>query len=278
VKYTKRSRFPQTSSQFYSKNSDSTNSAILLYQLDPSPVLLNTGLLTFYIGNSTMKILLVEDDASLAEALGEAIADQLYVVDIVTDGEAAWQQIKTCDYDLILLDVMLPKLDGIDLCKRLRSHSYSLPILMVTARDTSSDKVVGLDSGADDYMVKPLDLQELLARIRALLRRGSTSGPPILEWGNLQLDPATYEVSYSQKLLRLTPKEYSLLELLLRNERRILSRSMIIEHLWSLENPPEEDTVKAHIKSLRKKLKAVNAPNDFIETVHGLGYRLKQIP
>jgi len=225
-----------------------------------------------------MKILLVEDDASLAEALGEAIADQLYVVDIVTDGEAAWQQIKTCDYDLILLDVMLPKLDGIDLCKRLRSHSYSLPILMVTARDTSSDKVVGLDSGADDYMVKPLDLQELLARIRALLRRGSTSGPPILEWGNLQLDPATYEVSYSQKLLRLTPKEYSLLELLLRNERRILSRSMIIEHLWSLENPPEEDTVKAHIKSLRKKLKAVNAPNDFIETVHGLGYRLKQIP
>jgi DNA-binding response OmpR family regulator len=149
---------------------------------------------------------------------------------------------------------------------------------MVTARDTSSDKVVGLDSGADDYMVKPLDLQELLARIRALLRRGSTSGPPILEWGNLQLDPATYEVSYSQKLLRLTPKEYSLLELLLRNERRILSRSMIIEHLWSLENPPEEDTVKAHIKSLRKKLKAVNAPNDFIETVHGLGYRLKQIP
>lgn len=224
-----------------------------------------------------MRILLVEDDASLAEALAEAIADQRYVVDIVTDGEAAWDQIKTLDYDLVLLDVMLPKLDGISLCQRLRSNSYQMPILMVTARDTSTDKVIGLDAGADDYMVKPVDLPELLARIRALLRRGGASLPPVLEWGDLQLDPATYEVSYKGQVLRLTSKEYSLLELLLRNERRILSRSVIIENIWSFENPPEEETVKAHIKSLRKKLRAVNAPDDLIETVHGIGYRLKPL-
>ena len=224
-----------------------------------------------------MKILLVEDDAYLAEALSEALADQLYVVEIASDGEAAWEQIITVEYDLILLDVMLPKLDGIQLCQRLRSRGYSLPILMITARDTSTDKVIGLDAGADDYMVKPIDLQELLARIRALLRRGGASSPPILVWGDLQLDPALYEVSYKDQTLRLTPKEYSLLELLLRNGRRILSRSIIIEHLWSLENSPEEDTVKAHIKSLRYKLRAVSAPDDLIETVHGLGYRLKQL-
>ena len=224
-----------------------------------------------------MRILLVEDDAFLAEALAEAIADQRYVVDIVTDGEAAWDQIKTLDYDLVLLDVMLPKLDGISLCQRLRSNSYQMPILMVTARDTSTDKVIGLDAGADDYMVKPVDLPELLARIRALLRRGGASLPPVLEWGDLQLDPATYEVSYQGQVLRLTSKEYSLLELLLRNERRILSRSVIIENIWSFENPPEEETVKAHIKSLRKKLRAVNAPDDLIETVHGIGYRLKPL-
>lgn len=225
-----------------------------------------------------MKILLVEDDAYLAEALAEALTDQRYAVDIATDGEVAWDQIKILPYDLILLDVMLPKLDGIHLSQRLRAHNYSIPILMITARDTSTDKVIGLDAGADDYMVKPLDLAELLARIRALLRRGGASSPPTLVWDKLRLDPATYEVSYNGKILRLTGKEYSLLELLLRNERRILSRSVIIEHLWSLENPPEEDTVKAHIKSLRKKLRAVGAPDDFIETVHGLGYRLKQLP
>jgi DNA-binding response OmpR family regulator len=224
-----------------------------------------------------MRILLVEDDANLAEALAEAIADQRYAVDIVTDGESAWEQIRILEYDLILMDVMLPKLDGIHLCKRLRSHSYQMPILMITARDTSTDKVIGLDAGADDYMVKPVDLPELLARIRALLRRNSSSVSPTLEWGNLRLDPATYDVTYNGQTLRLTSKEFSLLELLLRNERRILSRRVIIEHIWSMTNPPEEETVKAHVKSLRKKLRAVSAPDDLIETVHGIGYRLKQL-
>lgn len=224
-----------------------------------------------------MRILLVEDDIYLAEALAEALAIQRYAVDMVSDGEAAWVQVNTLDYDLILLDMMLPKLDGIHLCQRLRSHGYHMPVLMITARDTSTDKVIGLDAGADDYMVKPLDIPELLARIRALLRRGQTVSPPILEWGELHLDPATYEVCYGDQTLRLTPKEYSLLELLIRNGRQIMSRSAIIEHVWSLDHPPKEDTIKVHIKSLRSKLRAVGAPEDLIETVHGLGYRLKSL-
>jgi DNA-binding response OmpR family regulator len=224
-----------------------------------------------------MRILLVEDNVRLAEALAEALTDQLYVVDAVRDGEAAWAQMQAIAYDMILLDVMLPKLDGIGLCKRLREMGYHLPILMLTARDTSGDKVAGLDAGADDYVVKPFDLQELFARIRALLRRGNSPATPILTWGSLRLDPSTYEVLYEDRPLHLTPKEFSLLEILLRNGRRVLSRAVIIDHIWSSENPPEEETVKAHIKSLRQKLRAVAAPEDLIETVHGLGYRLKQV-
>ncbi|NJO43159.1 MAG: response regulator transcription factor [Cyanobacteria bacterium CRU_2_1] len=221
-----------------------------------------------------MRILLVEDDISLAETLAEALSDQRYVVDVVTDGETGWSQVKVLDYDLMLLDIMLPELDGVELCHRLRSHGYSMPVLMLTACDTVSDKITGLDAGADDYVVKPVDLQELFARIRALLRRGNSASPPILEWCNLRLNPSTYEVTYADRPLHLTPKEYSLLELLLRNGRRVLSRSVIIEHTWTLETPPDELTVKVHIRSLRQKFKAAGAPEELIETVHGIGYRL----
>ncbi|MBW4679201.1 MAG: response regulator transcription factor [Microcoleus vaginatus WJT46-NPBG5] len=224
-----------------------------------------------------MKILLVEDDVRLGEALAEAITDQRYTVDVVTDGEAGWQQVTAVDYDLLLLDVMLPKLDGIALCQRLRSHGYNLPILLITARDTSTDKVRGLDAGADDYVVKPIDLPELLARIRALLRRGSST-PAILIWGDLRVDPSTYEVTYAGQPLHLTPIEYSLLETFIRNGRRVLSRRVLLEQVWDERDFPEEETVKAHIKSLRQKLKGGGAPNDLIETVHSVGYRLKQVP
>ena len=223
-----------------------------------------------------MRILLVEDDLRLAETLAEALTDQRYVVDIVTDGESGWQQAKLLDYDLLLLDLMLPELDGIGLCHRLRSHGYKLPILMLTACDTIDDEINGLDVGADDYVVKPVDLQKLLARIRALLRRGSSTSP-ILTWGELSLDPSTYEVSYGSNPIHLTPKEYSLLELLMRNGRRVLSRSVMIEHVWSLESPPEEHTVKVHIRGVRQKLKAAGADEDSIETVHSIGYRLKKL-
>lgn len=202
-----------------------------------------------------MRILLVENDLNLAETLAQALIDQRYVVDVVNDGEAAWQQVNTLVYDLIVMDMVLPKLDGVSLCKRLRSHGYGIPILMLTALDTTADKVAGLDAGADDYVVKPVDLQELLARIRALLRRGSSPSPPVLEWDNLLLNPSTFEVTYENQPLNLTPKEYSLLELFLRSGRRVLSRSVIIEHLWSLENPrkrrPSKLTSKACVKNSR---------------------------
>ena len=221
-----------------------------------------------------MRILLVEDDVRLAETLAEALNDQLYAVDIAADGALAWDYAKTLDYDLLLLDVMLPEIDGITLCQQLLSQGYLMPILMLTARDTISDKITSLDAGADDYIIKPVDLGELFARIRALLRRCVITSTPILEWGGLKLNPSTYEVSYQDQNLNLTPKEYSILELLLRNGRRVLSRSLIIDNIWNLEDPPEEDTIKVHIRSLRQKLRAVGAPSNFIETVHGLGYRL----
>ena len=222
-----------------------------------------------------MRILLVEDDIPLAEALAEALSDQRYVVDVVNDGELAKTQLQVLEYDLLMLDVMLPKLSGVNLCKQLRSQGFTTPILMVTARDTSDDKVIGLDAGADDYLVKPIDLPELSARIRALLRRGTVSASPTLQWKGVNLNPSTHEADYSDRPLHLTPKEYSILELFLRNEQRVLSRNFIIEHIWSLEDPPQEESIKAHIKSLRQKLKAVGASPELIETVYGIGYRLK---
>lgn len=223
-----------------------------------------------------MRILFVEDDKRIANALAEALTDQHYVVDIAPDGQIAWEFVEAFPYELIVLDVMLPKLDGVSLCQQLRHNSYFMPILMLTAKDTSTDKVMGLDAGADDYVVKPFDLQELMARIRALLRRGSSVLPLVLEWESLCLNPSTCEVTYKGNPLHLTPKEYRLLELFLRNSHQAFNRSEILEHLWSFEEPPGEETVKVHIRGLRQKLKLAGASTDFIETVYGLGYRLKQ--
>ena len=223
-----------------------------------------------------MRLLLVEDDEPLAQTISTALIAQNYVIDVATDGEEGWEYTQAFTYDLILLDVGLPKLDGIGLCQRLRQEGYSGPILLLTAKGASTDKVTGLDAGADDYVVKPCTVQELFARIRALLRRQSASGAPVLEWGELRLDPSSCECTYQGQLLSPSPKEYSLLELFLRYPRRVLSRTTILEHLWSFEDPPGEDTVRAHIKGLRRKLKAVGA-EDVIETVYGLGYRLKPL-
>jgi DNA-binding response OmpR family regulator len=224
-----------------------------------------------------MRFLLAEDDVALAESLANALVARRYIVDVVVDGEAAWQQIGAIDYDLLLLDVMLPKIDGISLCRRLRDRGFLKPILILTGCDNNTDKIAGLDAGADDYVVKPFDLFELFARIRALLRRGEIASSPILIWGSLHLNPSTFEVAYEGSLLHLTPKEYCILELLMRHGRRVISRSVIIEHIWSLQEPPTEETVKAHIKSLRYKLKAAGAPKELIETVHGIGYRLNLV-
>ncbi|WP_017317635.1 response regulator [Mastigocladopsis repens] len=223
-----------------------------------------------------MKILVVEDDQLVAHALAAVLTNQNYVVEVACDGQAAWDLIETFDYDLILLDVILPKIDGISLCRQIRSKGLRMPILLLTGCDSSHEKAIGLDAGADDYLVKPFDEEELVARIRALLRRGSVASQPVLSWGNLQLDPKSCEVTYAEKHLSLTPKEYALLELFLRNNRRVFSSGMILEHLWSYEDTPGEEAVRTHIKGLRQKLKAVGASGDLIETVYGIGYRLKQ--
>ena len=221
-----------------------------------------------------MRLLLVEDDIGLAEVLAEALSDYGYAVDIVHDGEMGWEQASREDYSTILLDVNLPKLNGIELCQRLRSDDCSVPILMMTARDANTDKVIGLDAGADDYVVKPVDLLELMARIRALMRRGNVSAETKLVWGDLILEPSSHEVTYKSQKLELTPKEFALLELFLRSGKRVLSRPAIISHLWASEEPPSEEAVKAHVKYLRQKLRSAGVKDNLIETIRGIGYRL----
>ncbi|MBW4660379.1 MAG: response regulator transcription factor [Drouetiella hepatica Uher 2000/2452] len=221
-----------------------------------------------------MKILLVEDNSQITRAIAEALTDQHYVVEVAKDGELGLAFAETGAFDLIVLDLMLPKLDGISLCRRLRQSGSKTPILMLTSRDTSIDKVLGLDVGADDYVIKPFDLPELLARIRALLRRGNATFSPILEWEQLTLNPNECQVMYGDRPLTLTHKEYALLELFLRNGSRVLSRGAILERVWISEDIPGEETIKVHVRSIRQKLKVVGAPPNLIETIYGLGYRL----
>lgn len=222
-----------------------------------------------------MKILLVEDDEWIAEPLTEALVDQHYAVDPALDGEVAWTLLQTYPYDLVILDLMLPKLDGVSLCQRLRQANYTMPVLMLTAKDTAPAKVLGLDVGADDYVVKPFELTELLARVRALLRRQKALIPNVLEWGDLRLNVGTGQVEYGDFPLALTPKEYALLAFILRSGGCIVRPDEILNHLWPSENPPGRETIKVHLRGLRQKLKAAGAVDEVIETVYGLGYRLK---
>jgi DNA-binding response OmpR family regulator len=231
-----------------------------------------------------MKVLLIEDDAAIAELLRQSLTAQHYLVEVATDGQVGWDLVEVFEYDLILLDLLLPKLDGIHLCQRLRHEGHyrskslnqNTPILLMTADDASGQRVAGLDAGADDYIVKPFDLNELLARVRALLRRGSVERSPVLQWGQLQLDPSACQASYKGQPFHLSSKEYSLLELFLRHPQRIFSHGTLIEQLWALENIPTENAVRAQIKGLRKRLKDVGI-EDWLETVYGLGYRLKEL-
>lgn len=225
-----------------------------------------------------MKILVVEDDQPTASMVSEVLRSHNYIVDAIAESQTALQLVRTFAYDLIILDIILPGLDGISLCRQLRASGYQMPILLLTVKDSSTDKVMGLDAGADDYMVKPFDVSELIARIRALLRRGSNILAPVLIWGKLQLDTSSSKVIYEGRLLRLTATEYRLLQLFLRNPQRIFSRSMILDRLWSIAEYPGEDAVTTHIKKVRQKLKAAGMTADLIETIYGLGYRLLPPP
>jgi two-component system, OmpR family, response regulator QseB len=222
-----------------------------------------------------MKILLIEDDNRIAEPLTEHLKNQYHVVDVANDGLVGWEQAQAFDYDLILLDLMLPGLDGISLCKRLRTSGYQALILMLTAKDTITDRVIGLDAGADDYLVKPFKLQELAARIRALSRRSIDVKPNILICESLQLDSLNYQVTYEGQLLSLTPKEYMLLEVFLKNPTRVFTRVELLDKLWDCHDISGEETVKTHLKNLRRKLKSAGCKSEIIENVYGIGYRLK---
>ncbi|MFK8182579.1 MAG: response regulator [Phormidesmis sp.] len=222
-----------------------------------------------------MRVLLIEDDDALAAVLTQQLARQHYVVDRVADGESGWAYASTFEYDLIVLDWMLPQLDGLHLCQRLRQQSYGVPILLLSAKNQQGDKVKGLEAGADDYVVKPFDMAELLARIRVLLRRNLTEAEPTLTWGDLCLDQVSCQVRYQGHLVSLTAKEYALLELFLRHSHQAFSAKSLLDRMWSSDDFPSESTVRSHIRGLRQKLKQVGAAADLIETVHGLGYRLK---
>ncbi|UBF30010.1 response regulator (plasmid) [Kovacikia minuta CCNUW1] len=226
-----------------------------------------------------MKILLIEDDLLTTELLSTALSSHHYAVDAIADGEAGLEMAIQWSYDLILLDILIPKLNGIEVCHRLRAQGCQTPILMLTVKDSNEDIIAGLDAGADDYVAKSCDSSQLLARVRALLRRGSTvSASPLLTWEHLCLDPALARVTYKQQVVALRPKEYNLLELFLRYPQRILSRSTIIDHLWSIDETPVEGAVTNLIKDLRHRLKSAGMVTDLIETVYGLGYRLKPVP
>ena len=222
-----------------------------------------------------MKILLVEDDEGTAKVLRDTLTSQQYLVDLAADGQMGLELAEAFAYDLVLLDVMLPKLDGINFCRQLRAQRHRTPVLLLTALDSSSSKATGLDAGADDYIVKPFDTEELLARIRALLRRGSPTLSSVMEAGNVRLDSSSCRVTCDGQLLFPTAKEYALLELMMRNSHRIFSQKLLLDYLWSSnEEIRSENAVRAHVKGLRQKLKQAGA-DTLIETVYGLGYRIK---
>ncbi len=219
-----------------------------------------------------MKILLVEDDILISTALMEILSVYHYTIDLADNGETGLELAILTEYDLILLDWLIPKLDGISLCRQLRSQGYNKPILLLTAKSDKNDVVQGLDAGADDYIIKPFDPEILLARMRSLLRRSGTTTSSKLTWENLCLDQISGKVTYNEQLIPLTATEYNLLELFLYNPNRVFSRQLILDRLWGFDHVPVENAVTTHIKDIRKKLKAGGLKEDILETVYGIGY------
>ncbi|MDH4083498.1 MAG: response regulator transcription factor [Nitrospira sp.] len=222
-----------------------------------------------------MRILLVEDDADLAQFIRKGLKEEHYAVDVATDGEEGLELALNNAYDLLILDIMLPKLDGLTLCRRIRAKGNTTPVLLLTARNTVEDKVSGFDTGADQFLPKPFAFVELLAQIRALLRRGSTQQIVQLQAADLRLDPASHRVWRAGQEIALTNKEYALLEFLLRNKNRVLTRTAIIEHVWDISYDPMTNIVDAHIRALRAKIDRDFSP-PLIATVRGAGYMLEE--
>ena len=227
-----------------------------------------------------MRILVVDDDRAVRESLRRSLAFNGYSVELAEDGVEALERIASDRPDAVVLDVMMPRLDGLEVCRRLRSTGDDLPVLVLTARDSVSERVAGLDAGADDYLPKPFALEELLARMRALLRRtgpDDSAESEALTFSDLSLDPVTREVARGDRRISLTRTEFSLLEMLITNPRRVLTRSRILEEVWGFDFPTSGNALEVYVGYLRRKTEAEGEPR-LIHTVRGVGYVLRETP
>jgi DNA-binding response OmpR family regulator len=222
-----------------------------------------------------MRILLVEDDADIARFIRKGLTEQSYAVDVVTTGEEALYQASISVYDGIILDVIIPAPDGMEVCRRLRAEGLNLPILMLTARDLVSDRIDGLDAGADDYLVKPFEFGELLARVRAMLRRTGTAHKPVLTVGGLEIDTRSHRVRIDGDPVALTTKEYALLEYLARNAGQIVGREEIADHVWNQDFDPFSNLIEVYVNRLRRNIEKVSSKK-LIHTIRGAGYMLEE--
>jgi DNA-binding response OmpR family regulator len=229
-------------------------------------------------GGSTLRILVVEDERKVASFIRQGLSEEGHIVEVAADGAAAQELIlEGPPHDLIVLDLMLPGVDGFALLKAARQRRITTPVLVLTARDSVADKVRGLDLGADDYLTKPFAFEEFLARVRALLRRGAGAAGPVLRVADLSLDPATREVRRGARRVGLTAREHALLEYFLRNAGRVLTRPMLAEHVWGLDFDPESNIVDVYVGYLRRKIDGPGEPR-LLHTVRGAGYVLRSEP
>lgn len=222
-----------------------------------------------------MRILIVEDELRLASVIKKGLIEEGFAVDTASDGEEGQYLAQSESYDLIILDIMLPKVDGLTICKKLRSVNVKTPVLMLTAKSTIEEKVAGLDSGADDYLTKPFAFLELRSRIHALIRRSKQESSPILRVSDLELDPIKHTVKRTGNIVSLTPKEFSVLELLLRHKDEVVSRTMIIEHVWDYNFESMSNVVDVFVAAIRRKVDR-GAKVKLIHTLHGVGYKLSE--
>lgn len=220
-----------------------------------------------------MTILVVEDEKKIIRFIKKGLEMEHYTVDLAYDGEEALRLAEVNGYDVIVLDLMLPKMDGIEVCKKIREMGVETPVIMLTARDTIEDRIMGLDAGADDYLVKPFAFGELLARVRALLRREKTVQRTKLQVGDLVLDPVTHEVFRGERLVELTSKEYRLLDYLMRRPGQVCTRTMIGEHIWGYDFSDDSNVIDVYISYLRKKIDA-GFKEKLLHTVRDVGYKL----
>lgn len=220
------------------------------------------------------RILVIEDEERIAQVIQRALAFEGYRVDVAGDGQAGLDRAREAMPDLVVLDLMLPKVDGVEVCRRLRAAG-NVPIIMLTAKDTVADRVRGLDAGADDYLTKPFDLDELLARVRALLRRATPAAPEVLYFADLALDTGTRRARRGPREIELTAKEYELLELFMRNPRQVLTRERIFDRVWGYDFGGESNIIEVYIRYLRQKVESPGEPK-LLHTVRGVGYVLRE--